>query len=270
MYNRKPLVLITNDDGIYSPGLRALVEAVVDMTEVLIIAPADQQTNMGRGALKGKDVGIIREVAIPIGDGNIKAYEIKGSPSQAVAHGILELTGQLPDFCLSGINYGENLGLAFTCSGTLGAAFEADSFGIPAIAFSRVIPFENQRSSSFDNNLDWEMVMHYTRVVFKKAMTEGMGQGVRILNVNFPAMLSHGMEIRVTQQAYMNCGKYIHPGNRPFDKGYSLGWELNENLNKAPKDSDIYAIHNDGVISVTPMTPIMSVGTSIFVENNKG
>jgi len=264
MYNRKPRVLITNDDGIYSPGLRALVEAVVDMTEVLIVAPADQQTNMGRGALKGKDVGIIREVAIPIGDSKIKAYEIKGSPSQAVAHGILELTDKLPDFCLSGINYGENLGLAFTCSGTLGAAFEADSFGIPAIAFSRVIPFENQRSSSFDHNLEWEMVKHYTRVVFEKVMTRGMVQSARILNVNFPATLNQEMEIRVTKQAYMNCGQYIHPGNRLFDKGYSLGWELNKKLGEAPKDSDIYAIHIDGVISVTPMTSIMSVETSDF------
>lgn len=257
----KPLVLITNDDGIDSPGLLALVEAVEMLAQVVVVAPMEQQTNMGRGSLKGDQIGIIKEVKMNTPGGQVKAYAICGSPSQAVAHGILELCERLPDYCLSGINYGENLGLAFTCSGTLGATFEADSLGVPGIAFSRVIPFHEQRLDAFAD-LDWTEVKSYCRDIFEEVVIKGMAANTRILNVNFPEVLRPNMELRLTKQAYMNCGSYIHPGARELNKPHSLGWTLNNRLHEAPKDTDIYAVHIDGVISITPLTSIMSVEVS--------
>lgn len=254
----KPLVLITNDDGIDSPGLLALAKALLPLAELLIVAPENQQTNMGRGALKGPDIGQIRAVPMQVADQKVKAFAVKGSPAQAVAHALLELAERKPDYCISGVNYGENLGLAFTCSGTLGAAFEADSFGIPSLAFSRTIPLEHQRSAEFAH-LDWEMEEIHIRRIVSQVIQKGMPDGVRILNVNFPSGIGPNTEVRVTRQAYMSYGSYVKPENRDFHTGYHLEWKLNDNLNKVGKDTDIYAMHVDKVISVTPMTSILSV-----------
>lgn len=255
---KKPLVLITNDDGIQSPGLHALIEAVSDLARVLVVAPIEQQTNMGRGGLKGPAIGKIRSVQLNLSCGEITCYGVNGSPAQAVAHGLLELTHEQPVLCLSGINYGENLGLAFTCSGTLGAAFEADSFGVSGIAFSRAIPFDDQRSDAF-GELDWTLVQYHTRQIVKDVLRHGMAEGVRILNVNYPRQLSEAMIPKVTRQAYMNYGSYVTPGRKEMDMGYQLGWKLNDDLHNAPMDSDIYAVHFEGAISITPMTSLMSV-----------
>lgn len=259
----KPLVLVTNDDGIDSPGLHALIEALMPFCELLIVAPKFQQTGMGRGALSGKDIGSIEKRYLVVNGEEIKAYAVNGSPAQAVAHAILELTLRKPDFCVSGINYGENLGLSFTCSGTLGAAFEADSQGIKSIAFSRAIPLKNQRSDCF-SDLNWDMEILHIRKMFLKILKYGMPVNVRILNVNFPTGIDSSTEVRVTKQAYMNYARYIHPGKRDFQSGQILGWSLRDDLHTVDTDTDIYAVHFDKVISVTPMTSLMSVDSKSY------
>lgn len=263
--NRKPFVLVTNDDGIESPGLHALVEALKPMADLLIAAPENQQTNMGRGALKGKDIGTIRRLALNLDGEMIPAYAVKGSPAQTVAYALLEIAESKPDYCVSGINYGENLGLAFTCSGTLGAAFEADSFMVPSIAFSRTIPLKQQRSDEF-SDMDWEMEKVHIQRIFNNIISKGMPDNVRILNVNFPSGISLETEVRVTRQAYMNYGKYVKPLKRRFEEGYNLEWELNDKLHEVPEDTDIYAVYFDKVISVTPMSSLMYVDVKNYYK----
>ena len=263
--NKKPLVLVTNDDGIDSPGLLALAGAVQPFCDLLIVAPVDQQTNMGRGGLKGIDIGIIEKRILNIGNKKVLGYAVNGSPAQAVAHAVLEIADRKPDFCLSGINYGENLGLAFTCSGTLGAAFEADSLGIPSIAFSRSMPLEVQKSSDF-SRIDWTMEQYHVAEILKEVLGRGFADSVRILNVNFPKDMSVSTEVRITRQAYMNYGRYVHPGVRDFNKGQSLNWALNEHLGSAESDTDIYAMHIDCVISVTPMSSMMSLPVQSYLS----
>ncbi|PKM56128.1 MAG: 5'/3'-nucleotidase SurE [Firmicutes bacterium HGW-Firmicutes-5] len=259
----KKRVLLTNDDGIGSPGLKALAEALYPLCELLIVAPQFQQTGMGRGALSGDKVGSIKEVVFNLDGKEIVAYSVYGSPAQSVVHGILELSNRKPDYCISGINYGENLGLAFTCSGTLGAAFEADSLGIPAIAFSRSIPQQYQKSEVF-MNLEWEIEKQWVRRITSNILENGMPDQVKILNVNFPANITSNTEVRITKQAYMNYGDYIHPGKRDYNQGHHLEWKINKCIHEAPKDSDIYAIHFDQVISVTPLTSLMSVEAKTY------
>lgn len=254
----KPYVLITNDDGIDSPGLHALAEALHPIADLLIAAPESQQTNMGRGALKGPSIGRIRKTQLRLADCEIPAFAITGSPAQSVAHAVLELAERKPDFCISGINYGENLGLAFTCSGTLGAAFEADTFGVPSVAFSRTIPLEHQRSSNFAQ-MGWQMEKLHVQRIFQRVWEKGMPDGVRILNVNFPIGISADTEVRVTKQAYMSFGSYVKPQRKSWDQGCFLAWKLNDAIGDADPDTDIYAMHVDRVISVTPMSSLMSV-----------
>ncbi|TDO84355.1 5'-nucleotidase /3'-nucleotidase /exopolyphosphatase [Halanaerobium saccharolyticum] len=261
----KPLILITNDDGINSPGLKALAEAINPICNLLIAAPMEQQTGMGRGFLKGDEVGIIEKKNIQLNDQIVEAYAVNSSPAQAVAHAVLELTDKKPDYCISGVNYGENLGLAFTCSGTLGAAFEADSLGIPAVAFSRAFPFNKQKSNNF-SSLDWEAEKYHIRNIIKNITANGFPQDVRILNVNFPIDIDQETKVRITRQAYMNYAQYMKPEDRNFSKGHSLKWKLNPEIEKLKKDTDIYAVHFDKIISITPLNSRMSVDTDNYYQ----
>ena len=129
-----PLILLTNDDGIHSPGLLAVAEAVCDLGDLLMVAPATQQTGMGRGSppmmtAKSGDGWTVGCQAMP-------AFALTGSPAQTVVYGVLALAphiyGRKPDLVISGINYGENLGTCVTGSGTVGAALQAAEIGILA------------------------------------------------------------------------------------------------------------------------------------------
>lgn len=145
MREDRPLILLTNDDGVHSPGLAALCEAVAPLGEVLIAAPATQQTSTGRSYPRGPEWGKIQAISLPMPWGEIPAFSVTASPAACVGHGVLELAPRKPDLCISGINYGENLGKTLTYSGTFGAALQAADFGIPTLAVSRATSYEQIR-----------------------------------------------------------------------------------------------------------------------------
>ena len=128
-------ILLTNDDGIQSPGLWAAAEALSELGFVTVAAPRDQSSGMGRSLPSSSD-GIIRTEVVQIRGKEWTVYAVGGSPAQAVLHGILEIMPQPPDLVVSGINYGENVATGITISGTVGAALEAASHGIPGLAMS--------------------------------------------------------------------------------------------------------------------------------------
>lgn len=116
-----PLILITNDNGIQSPGLFAAAQAVADMGKLLVSAPLSQQTGMPRAFPRHPGLGTIKEFELNINGKPIVGYGVDGSPAFAVAHGVLELADRKPALCISGINYGENLGQSLPRSGIVGA-----------------------------------------------------------------------------------------------------------------------------------------------------
>lgn len=251
-------MLLTNDDGIDSPGLKALAEALAPIADLIIAAPKIQQTGMGRAFLQGENIGEITKKFLMVNKQKIKAYAVNGSPAQSVAHAVLELTEQKPDYCISGINYGENLGLSYTCSGTIGAAFEADSLGIKSITFSRAFPFDKQKSNNY-SNLDWEVEKYHIRNIVSNIIDKGFPENIEIFNVNFPEGISRSTELRITKQAYMNYGVYLKPENRNLNNSYSLKWKINPQIKNVAEDTDIYAVHFDKVISITPINSRMSI-----------
>jgi 5'-nucleotidase len=117
-------ILLTNDDGIESPGLWAAARALSSIGFVTIAAPREQTSASGRSLPRSSD-GIIEVRKLQIGSQEWDTYAIVGSPAQAVLHAVLEIMPQRPDLVVSGINYGENIGTAITLSGTVGAALEA-------------------------------------------------------------------------------------------------------------------------------------------------
>ncbi len=128
-------ILLTNDDGIQSPGLWAAAEALSTLGYVTVAAPRDQSSGMGR-SLPGTSDGIIQPETLVVHGQSWTVYAVGGSPAQAVLHAILEIMPQKPDLVVSGINYGENIGTGITVSGTVGAAMEGAALGYKALAVS--------------------------------------------------------------------------------------------------------------------------------------
>lgn len=253
----KPLILITNDDGVLSPGLLASAEAASAFGDVLVVAPRVQQTGMGRSFPRFDDLGKIDIVPAIIGGKEVETYAVYGSPATACAYGIMEIAPRKPDLCISGINYGENVGLNISCSGTLGAAFEADSHNIPAIAFSREVPHEMQHMHELPV-LNWENEIEIERKILKTIFENGMGENVCVWNINIPENATVETEIRITRQARQSCFIFDRPPKRDWNSGYRLPSRF-ELLGEMKPDEDVYAIYKDKVISATPLTWDMTV-----------
>ncbi len=250
----KPLILITNDDGVMSPGIKAVAEAVIDFADIVISAPHKQQTSMGRSFPKTDDVGIIESVELDINGRKVTAYGVHGAPATAVSHGILELCDRKPDLCISGINYGENVGLGLSCSGTVGAALEADTYDIPAIAISleeRII--ENQHKNEFGEK-QWEQCKRIIRLYASRIIEEGLPKGVALLNINIPDDADENTEIEVTRQTRQNYFLFEKPKKRDFSKKLRL--QVYEEIidNILEPDSDLACLKKRRHISVTPIT----------------
>jgi len=151
------LIVVTNDDGIKSPGLRTAVEAVLPLGEVIVIAPSSQQTSAGR-SFRGDDTEYFHEVDLRIGGQTVRGYHCECSPALAVLHAFDVLFAKRkPDLVVSGINYGENLGSNVTISGTVGAAIQAASQGVKGLAVSL-----QTRIADHCNHpeLQWDAVRH--------------------------------------------------------------------------------------------------------------
>lgn len=252
MREDRPLILLTNDDGVHSPGLAALCEAVAPLGEVLIAAPATQQTSTGRSYPRGPEWGKIQAISLPMPWGEIPAFSVTASPAACVGHGVLELAPRKPDLCISGINYGENLGKTLTYSGTFGAALQAADFGIPTLAVSRATSYEQIRGDYA--HLDWSSAARAAAYWAQRVLREGLAPGVRILNINVPEGTVDPQFYRVTKPSSHDLFFYGKPGPRDFSQPMCLPGEKRTDFSQIEPESDMYAVCVDGVISVTPLT----------------
>src|SRR5512147_752640 len=135
MSKSKPQILLTNDDGILSPGLWAAAASLSQIGFVTVTAPRDQSSGAGRSLPNTSD-GIIQEQRVHVNGQEWTVYSVGGTPAQTVLHGVYEVMKEKPDLVVSGINYGENVATGVTISGTVGAALEGASLGIPSLAVS--------------------------------------------------------------------------------------------------------------------------------------
>lgn len=267
MKNR-PLILVTNDDGIYSPGLYAAASAAAKTGDVLIAAPHTQQTGMGRSFPRCPDDGIIEKAVIlerqlceKMHCGGIHAYSVHGSPALAVAHGVLELAERKPDLCISGINYGENLGTCLTCSGTLGALFEAASYGIPGIAVSVEVDLSKQRSEDFGER-NWTAAQEILERYIRKVLEEGMPEKADAWNINVPDGMEDPYPVVRTIQSRQNYFSFIRPEKRTYSEPCRLKSEKIVDMKSLERDSDIYAVYVEKIASATLLDFNMSVKPS--------
>jgi 5'-nucleotidase len=257
---QSPLILVTNDDGLLSPGLRAAAEAVAGLGELLLVAPATQQTSMSRAFTHGRGVGTIERADVQVGGTAVGGYAVTGSPALAVTHALLELAERPVALCVSGVNYGENVGGSIGISGTVGAALEASSYGIPAIAASITAQVSEWRSFG---TVDWAPAVHFTRLLAAQTLEDGMPEGVSVLNLNVPRTATIGTELRRTVQSHQPYYVRRRPDHpRPLDQPYHFAVEAVVDWDRLEPDSDIHAVVKDQVASVTPLTRRMTAETA--------
>lgn len=247
------LIFLTNDDGILSPGLRAVADAVCDLGELLIVAPATQQTGMGRAspAVSG---GAVTEEHLSVRGHRLPAYALTASPAQTVVYGVVVLAPRRPDLVISGINYGENLGTSVTASGTVGAALQAAEFGIPALAVS----LETIKAYHYNHGHDvnWETAAHTTRAFSQALLQRTLPFDVDVLKIDVPADATPQTPWRITRQSRQPYYDAFRPaGAEPDERGLvRLDYDIKVYWEKLEPDSDIYAFARDRVIAVTPLS----------------
>jgi len=260
MNRQRPLILITNDDGIGSPGLHAAAVALEEMGEVLIVAPAHQQSGMGRSKPPTYEGRICRQT-FKFNGRQVEGYCVEGSPAQVVEHGIIEIATRRPDLVVSGINYGENIGSGITVSGTVGAAMEGADLGIPALAVSLQTAPEHYLNPS--DAVDMTVAAHFLRLLARQTLSAGLPPGVDLLKIDVPQSATPQTPWRWTR---VSRQRYFYPvkphRRRPIDPG-PMGFEIRIDMDTLEPDSDIRAVAIDGVVSVTPLTLDMTAGVQV-------
>jgi 5'-nucleotidase len=246
-----PLILITNDDGIHSPGLLAAVEAVRGLGETLVVAPKQQQTGAGRSTFAFKNVPV-QEEHITVGGQRVSAFSIEGTPAQAVLYALIEAAPKKPSLAISGINYGENLGTGITSSGTVGAALEAAVFGIPSLAISLETTKEYHYNTS--NDIDFTAAASFTRIFAQHLLSVELPPDVDVLKIDVPMDATEETPWRLTR---VSRQRYFHPlgSENPIPSGIStIDYEVRVDFDTLESDSDVFALVKDRVVSVSPLT----------------
>ena len=258
----KPIILFTNDDGIESPGLWAAVKAFEGIGHLLVTAPREQQSGMGR-SMPHYSEGRIFPYDVPIDCEDCSAYAVDGTPAQAVQHAVLELASAQPALLVSGINYGENTGNGVTISGTVGAALEAASLGIRALAVSQQTPTDLHRS--YSNSVDFSIAADFALQMGTWLMEHSaLPDDVDVLKIDVPSGATRDTEWRLTRLSRRRVYWPTRPERLALHDSGKLGYQYNSDPTAAEPDSDVYALLNDGVISVTPISLDMTSRTDMF------
>ncbi len=248
--NRRPNILLTNDDGIRSPGLWAAASTLSRLGFVTVAAPRDQSSGMGRSLPNTSD-GIIREEQVQVNGQAWTAYAVGGSPAQAVLHAVLEIMPEKPDLVVSGINYGENVGLGVTVSGTVGAALEGASLGIPSMAIS--LETHPQYHLSYSEDMDFGPAAHFAEY-FARLLLEGKRKEVDVLKVEVPSDATPETPWEMTRLSRQRYYQPVKPERASWDQPATVGYREAGRLDDEPHDTDVYALRRKRRVAVTPLS----------------
>jgi 5'-nucleotidase len=233
---KKPLILVTNDDGITAPGLRALIDVMNEIGDVFVVAPDSPQSGMGHAITIDATLQVN---TLTLDEGPQIEYSCSGTPADCVKIAVSEILNKKPDLCVSGINHGSNCAINVIYSGTMSAAIEAGIEGIPAIGFSLL---------DHDWNADFEHLKPYIKKIALNVLQKGLPEGT-VLNMNFPKSPIKG--VKVCRQAKSNWVEEFDKRTNPQGKEY---YWLTGNFIDLDKqeDTDIHALEN-GYAAVVPV-----------------
>ena len=236
---KRPLILVTNDDGINAPGIRTLISVVKDIGDVIVVAPNSPQSGMGHPITINSTLHSSR---ITPKNSEIIEYSCSGTPADCVKLAINELMPRKPDLCVSGINHGSNSSINVIYSGTMSAAIEAGIEGVPAIGFSLL---------DYSWNADFSQSKDYIRKITLNALNNGIPKGV-VLNVNIPAVKKPDIKgVKICRQAKAYWVEEFDKRKNPLGQEYY--WLTGKFVNKDQgEDTDEWALKNN-YISIVPV-----------------
>jgi 5'-nucleotidase len=234
----QPIILVTNDDGITSPGIRNLIEAAKGLGKVVVVAPDKAQSGMGHAITIGNPLRMDKVDMF----GDVEAWQTSGTPVDCVKLAVDKILHRKPDLCISGINHGANHSINVIYSGTMSAAMEASIESIPSIGFSLL---------DYRFDADFTAAKFYANKIIKTVLSNKLDKHL-LLNVNIPSVPKKDIKgIKVCKQAYAKYKEEFDERLDPHGKKYY--WLTGEfiNFDKA-EDTDVWALQNN-YISVVPV-----------------
>ena len=236
---KRPLILVTNDDGINAPGIRTLISVIKDIGDVIVVAPDSPQSGMGHAITINSTLHSSR---ITPKNSEIIEYSCSGTPADCVKLAINELMPRKPDLCVSGINHGSNSSINVIYSGTMSAAIEAGIEGVPAVGFSLL---------DYSWNADFSHSKDFIRKITLNALNNGIPKGV-VLNANIPAVKKSDIKgVKICRQAKAYWVEEFDKRKNPLGQEYY--WLTGKFVNKDQgEDTDEWALKNN-YISIVPV-----------------
>lgn len=247
----QPQILLTNDDGINSPGLWAAAEALSTLGFVTVAAPRDQCSSTSRSKPVSSD-GVIHESEVEVKGKTWKVYALGGTPAQAVEYGILVIMPRKPDLVVAGINYGENIGSGVTISGTVGAALEGAAFGIPSLAVSMTT--EVRHHFTYSDEIDFSVAAHFTSLFARFLLGGSRFDDVHVLNVEVPSSATLTTPWRLARLSRRRYYLPVVPKRIRLGEPSRIEYEADLDVSSLDPDTDTYVLHVLDQISVTPLS----------------
>ena len=251
MSTSKPQILLTNDDGILSPGLWAAAASLSRLGFVTVTAPRDQASGMGRSLPNTSD-GIIEEKRVDVNGQEWTVYSIGGSPAQTVLHGILEVMKRKPDLVVSGINYGENIASGVTISGTVGAALEGAALGVPSMAVS--LEADTKYHLSYSEDLSFSVAAEFTYRFARLLLEKEFPADVDVLKVDVPSDATVDTPWQLTHVSRQRYYEPLATERKTWGENGVITYRQAADLENEPEDTDVYALRRKRWVSVSPLS----------------
>lgn len=236
----RPLILVTNDDGITAPGIKALISVARELGDVVVIAPDKPQSGMGHAITINSTLRIHK-----MNYYNVKEeYSCTGTPVDCVKIAVNKILPRRPDLCVSGINHGSNFSINVIYSGTMSAAVEGALEGIPSIGFSLC-----------DHSIDADFTPGISTIknIMQDVLDNGLPEGV-CLNVNIPSVKEEReiMGVKVCRQGKANWIEELDERKDPSGKQYFWLTGSFSNFEEGNPETDVWALENN-YVSVVPV-----------------
>lgn len=252
MKSSKPTILVVNDDGITAPGIKALMDTMKELGNVVVVAPDSPQSGMGHAITIGSPLRLDK---VEIYEG-IESYRCSGTPVDCVKLAVNKVfQGKKPDLCVSGINHGLNNSINILYSGTMSAAVEGAIESIPSIGFSL---------DDYTLQADFSHCLKYVKEIAQQVLQNGLPQAT-LLNVNFPNT-PHIKGIKICRQANAKWAEEFDERMDPHKRPYYWLTGVFQ-LNDTDEETDVWALDNN-YVSVVPVQFDMTAHHAIPVINN--
>ena len=262
-------ILISNDDGVFAPGILAAKQAVEDLANVTVVAPDENNSSVGRRITLFKHLKIN---SCELEDES-PAYSVSGSPADAIIVGVNYIMEEKPDLVITGINQGVNISCDITSSGTVCAALESVSLGIPAIAVSLFMDpetsFKQDENGEWYTDYDFTLTKKVLHDLVLKIKNEGFPKGVDLFNLNVPSNYE-SKEVKITHLSHKMLDKDVIDNNNE-EKEELFNYSLDENqcsddlvmitsalVQEYDRNSDGYVLIVEKRPSLTPLSVNMT------------